>query len=186
MRVLLRGFAVTAMVVAPLLAAPTPAQASCVEDSGPAGSDIVFVGSAEEERRGYTRMVVEEVWHGPDLAPEVWLLSGQKQPPFPISLLQTVGSSVDAELVEGDGYVIGATEAFHTSVCSIEELSGPTAQAPGRPESPREPVAEGLAGVDPPAGPWEIGLVSAAVVLAAGGLVQWLRSRRRRQPAEAG
>ncbi len=183
MRTLSRGIAATVLVVAPLLAAPTPAQASCTEGSGPAGSDVVFVGNAQEERRGYTRLVVEEVWHGPDLAPEVWVLSGQQQPPFPISLLQAVGSSVDAELLEGDRYVIGATETFSTNVCTIEELSGPTAQAPGRPEGPREPEAEGLEGADPPAGPWEIGLVSAAVVLAAAGLARWLGSRRRRQPA---
>jgi hypothetical protein len=100
-------------------------------------------------------------------------------------LLQAVGSSVDADFVDGHRYVVGASNQFSTNVCNIEELSGPTAQAPGRPKGPREPVAEGLVGADPPAGPWEIGLVSAAVVLAAGGLVRWVRRRRRRPLADA-
>jgi len=52
-----------------ILGAPAPAVASCAQDSGPGGSDIVFVGTAQEERRGFTRLAVDEVWLGPDLAP---------------------------------------------------------------------------------------------------------------------
>ncbi len=185
MRTLSRGIAATVLAVAPLLAVTVPAEASCAEGSGPAGSDVVFVGTAEEERRGYTRLVVEEVWHGPDLAPEVWVLSGQEQPPFPFNLLQVVGSSNDADFVDGHRYVVGASDSFQTGACSSEEVVGATEQAPGRPRNPRGPEAEGLEGADPPAGPWEIGLVSAGVVLATGGLVRWLRRRRRRPPPAA-
>lgn len=184
MRTLSRGIAATVLAVAPLLAVPVSAEASCTEDSGPAGSDVVFVGRAEEERRGYTRLVVEEVWHGPDLAPEVWVLSGQEQPPVPFNLLQRVGSSVDADFVDGHRYVVGASDGFQTSACTSEEVVGATEQAPGRPGEPRAPQADGLEGADPPAGPWQIGLVSAGVVLAAGGLMRWLR-RRRRKPLAA-
>ena len=184
MRTLSRGIAATVLAVAPLLAVPVSAEASCAEDSGPAGSYVVFVGRAEEERRGYTRLVVEEVWRGPDLAPEVWVLSGQEQPPVPFNLLQAVGSSNDADFVDGHRYVVGASDGFQTGACSSEEVVGTTEQAPGRPREPRVPQADGLEGADPPAGPWQIGLVSAGVVLAAGGLVRWLR-RRRRKPLAA-
>lgn len=160
-------------------AAAAPADASCAEDSGPEGADLVFVGTAEENRRGYTRLAVEEVWHGPDLAPQVWVLAGQEQPPFPLSLVSGMSSSVDADLVEGRRYVIGASRSFDTGACSVEELVSRQSEAEGRPDDPREPTAAGLDGADPPAGPVEIGLVTGALVLAvAAGLSVLLRHRR--------
>ena len=178
MRRLLRVCVVATLAV-PVLAMAAPAQASCAEDSGPAGSPVVFVGTAEESRRGYTKLAVDEVWHGPDLAPQVWVLAGQKQLPFPLGLVEGVGSSIDADLVEGHRYVIGAGRTFTTSVCSIREVTGPTARTSGRPAHPRAPDAEGLDGADPPAGPWTIGLGAAAVLLAGAGLVSWVRRRVR-------
>lgn len=113
---------VAGLLLAAVSAVTVPeARASCTSVSGPEGAVVVFVGTAEAERRGYTRLRAEEVWHGPDLAPEVWVLSGQEQPPFLLNLLTGVSSSVDAELVEGSRYVIGASEQFSTSACSIRE-----------------------------------------------------------------
>ena len=174
----LRGWTVTGLVAGLLLLGPGPAHASCADDSGPRGSEVVFVGVPEEERRGYTRLVVLEVWDGPDLAPEVWVRTGQKQPPFPFNLAG-VSSSVDADLAEGSPYAVGADGDFVTSVCRIRELSRPVSSAPGRPDGAREPSLDGLGGADPPAGPWKIGIVSALLVFAAARLVYFVRGRRR-------
>ena len=125
-----------------------PAAASCAADSGPEGSDVIFVGTVENERRGYTRFAVDEVWAGPDLAPEVWVLTGQEQPPWPLSLFSAVSSSVDADLLEGEPYVIGASRSFSTSACSIGDVE--TARAPA---DVRQPVEDGDPGADPPIGP---------------------------------
>lgn len=86
-------YLVTVLVALPVLALAPPAHASCAEGSGPEGAPVVFVGTAEVNRRGYTRLAVVEVWHGPDLAPNVWVLSGQEQPSLPLNLVQVVASS---------------------------------------------------------------------------------------------
>lgn len=179
----LRGMAVTGLVAGSLFVGSGPAHASCTDDSGPQGSEVVFVGVAEEERRGYTRLVVLEVWDGPDLAPEVWVRTGQEQPPFPLNLMAGVGSSVDADLAEGRPYAVGADGDFVTNVCRIRELSRPVSSAPGRPDGAREPSLDGLEGADPPAGPWQIGIVSALLVFATARLVYVVR-RRRLEPLE--
>ena len=165
------------MVVAALGVAAAPAYASCADDSGPAGSPVVFVGTPVEDRGGHTKFEVTEVWEGPDLAPEVWLLTGQEQPPWPLSLLQSVGSSNDATLVSGDSYVIGATEAFTTNDCTI---GSPDGAASLRPEDPREPVDSGTDGVDPPPGPVAKTLSVAGVLGALAAVVVALRRRRAR------
>ena len=51
MRVL-RDWTSTGLVAGFLLVGSGPAHASCTDDSGPRGSDVVFVGVPEEERRG--------------------------------------------------------------------------------------------------------------------------------------
>jgi len=175
----LRSWTVTGLVAGFLLAGSGAAHASCVDDSGPRGSDVVFVGVPEEERRGYTRLAVVEVWNGPDLAPEVWVRTGQEQPPFPLNLMAGTGSSVDADLAEGRPYAVGADGDFVTNVCRIRELARPVSSAPGRPDGAREPSLDGLGGADPPAGPWQIGIVSAVLVVATARLVYFVRSRRR-------
>ena len=158
-----------------LLGTPAPSYASCAVGSGPEGSPVVFVGTAQEERRGYTRFEVEEVWAGPDLADEVWVLSGQEQPPFPLNMFSAVGSSADAEFVDGERYVVGATRQFGTNACSVAEAVDLDAQ---RPAGARSPVDGGSTGADPPIGPWTIGLtgVGAGVL---GALLVTVRRRRR-------
>ncbi len=159
--------------------AATPAAASCAEDSGPEGSAVIFVGQAVEERRGYTRFEVSEVWAGPDLAEEVWVLSGTEQPPWPLRWFSAVSSSVDASFEAGTTYVVGASEDFETSACSIGTVGSET--APGDPRAPR---ADGLDGADPPLSPVAEGIIAGgAALLLVGGLWALIRgllgSRRR-------
>lgn len=135
---------------------------------------MIFLGTAREERRGYTRFAVEEVWAGPDLAPEVWLLSGQEQPRWPLNLFLAVSSSADADFVDGEKYVVGASRSFSTSVCSTTEAG--TIEPPA---DVRAPVDDGSAGADPPIGPLGQGAWLAGVVAAAAALVHLLRRRRR-------
>jgi len=136
---------------------------------------VVFVGTAGSERRGYTRFAVEKVWAGPDLAPEVWVLSGQEQPAWPLSLFSAVGSSEDADFVSGERYIVGASRSFATNACSVAEVNGSARHA-----SPREPVGDGASGADPPIGPvGEAFWVAGVLVLAATG-AGVLRRRRRR------
>ena len=173
--------AVPAAVCGALTVSGSAAFASCAEDSGPDGSHVVFVGTLEEERRGYSRLAVQEVWVGPDLAPEVWVLTGQEQPPFPFTLFSGVSSSVDADLRRGERYVVGASEAFSTNACSIADVSDESTLDEQRPPVTREPSEAGSEGADPPAGPVEIALWGAGVVSAVGILVWALCRRRGRQ-----
>lgn len=161
-----------------VVAAP-PAAASCAADSGPDGSEVIFVGTAIEERRGYSRFEVSEVWAGPDLAEEVWVLSGTEQPPWPLRWFSAVSSSVDASFETGTTYVVGASEEFATSACSIGTVGSETAPFDSRP-----PTEDGLEGADPPLGPVAEGIIAGgAAFLLVGGLwaLIWglLGSRRR-------
>jgi len=161
--------AATLFLVAHTLAWASPARASCSSESGPAGSPIIFVGTADAERRGFTRFAVTEVWAGPDLAPEVWVQSGQRQPVWPLNLLLGVSSSADADFVQGDRYVVGASSGFRTSACSVDELPSGRTGAARRPTDVRIPTSDGLEGANPPIGLvgqglWVVGL------LAVGGL----------------
>ena len=172
----MRRFVITGLLVAAALLLPgSPATASCAQDSGPDGAPVIFVGSAETERRGYTRFQVEEVWAGPDLAPEVWVLSGQKQSPWPLNLIQGVSSSTDASFVEGRRYVVGASESFATNTCAISTKAkdNPAAHAP---------VEGGATGANPPAGPLELALWVGVVIAVLAGSVSLVQARRRRRP----
>ena len=168
----IRG-ALTAALIASALLPAYPAVASCAEGSGAAGSPVVFVGTAEEERRGYTRFRVDQVWAGPDLAPEVWVLSGQRQPPWPLGLVSAVGSSSDADFVPGEQYVVGASRSFGTGACSVSDVAGTEA-----PAEVRGPAEDGTTGADPPTGP--LGLTMGAAALAAGVTAVAALVRRRR------
>lgn len=167
--------AVLCLLATGLSVVAPPAEASCAEDAGPSGSEVIFLGTAQEERRGFTRFEVDEVWAGPDLAPEVWVLSGQRQPPWPLSAFSAVSSSVDAEFETGEEYVVGTNSAFSTGACSV---SGPDASEALRPDEPRDPTESGARGADPPIGPLgQAGVVTGG--LAALGVPLLLRRRRR-------
>ena len=172
---------VAAMFLGALLLPLQPAAASCAEDAGPEGSPIIFVGTAETERGGYTRFAVDEVRVGPDLAPEVWVRSGQDQPTWPLNFLSAVGSSssADADFTDGEQYVVGASRSFDTSACIISEADGRTTST-----SAREPVDGGATGADPPIGPLGQTLwVTGVLALVAMPVVLSRRRRRRRKSA---
>jgi hypothetical protein len=166
---------VLAMVVAFMLLPMQPAVASCAEGSGPEGSPVIFVGTAESERRGYTRFTVDEVLVGPDLAPEVWVLSGQEQGTWPKSMFSGVSSSVDADFTDGERYVVGASRSFDTGACSVTEADGRT-----RSTSARQPVDDGAVGADPPIGPLVQTLWVAGVLTLVAAIVASFRRWRRR------
>ena len=136
------GFAAAGALLGSLVVGgAAPSYASCAQDSGPDGAQVIFVGTADGERRGFTHFSVTEVWAGPDLSPGVWVLSGQRQPRWPFNLFSAVGSSVDAHFVDGGRYVVGASRQFETSACSVDEVpSGRT--APGRPTDVRAPTSQ--------------------------------------------
>lgn len=183
-----RATAAAALALAAVGAANVaPAYASCAEDSGPAGSPVIFVGSVEDQRRGFTQFSVGEVLTGPDLAPHVWVQSGQEQPPWPASLLLGVGSSGDAELLPGQRYVVGASADFHTNACSVSEFSSSSDSAAvgDRPAPARAPVPSGSAGADPPLGPVGQGLWIAGFLAVLGSATALLRRHRHRQHTEA-
>jgi len=108
-----------------------PASASCAELPAEAllAQPVVFLGTAAQERQGYERFAVEESWRGPRLATNVWVQTGQDQPPWPMSMLAGVGSSGDATFSTGRRYVIAASADFRTLPASSPQ---PTTQQ--RPE----------------------------------------------------
>lgn len=161
-----------------LVGAPA-ATASCGPDGGPEGSDIIFVGTAEENRRGYTRFGVSEVLAGPTLAPEVWVLSGTKQRPWPFSIFGGVSSSVDADFVVGEHYVVGSGLGFVTNACSSEALTGEGQLRQLRTPTAGPPQSGGLEGADPPMDAVATSLAIAAglaALLALGLTLRWHRS----------
>ncbi|MGN0065412.1 MAG: hypothetical protein ACI379_14335 [Nocardioides sp.] len=149
----------------------TAAHADCAGPFDGTG-DHVFSGIAEKNDGPYTRFSVQRVWEGDDLAADVWVLAGQEQAPWPLSLLVGVSSSVDAEFEVGQQYVVGTTEEFATNVCQVatlDELSVP--------EDARQPVAGGEKGAELPMGPLGRTVLVVGVV---GGLVLLFRALRRR------
>lgn len=145
------------------------ATASCAEDYGPKDSPIIFVGTPTEFAGGYSLVTVEEIWRGPDLPSQVWLLTGQKH--------ADVASSTDAHLDRGTSYVIGASKDLTTNACSIAELSDTERVGDLRPENPRQPVSDGANESEPVIPLWTV--VLAAGAAGAGILAIVLRLRRR-------
>jgi hypothetical protein len=120
------------VVVGSLLLPMQPAVASCAEGYGPDGSPVIFVGTAGSERRGYTSCAVDEVRVGPGPCGRGVGQSGQEQPPWPLSLLSAVGSSGNADFIDGEPYVVGASQSFVTDVCSITEADARTRSTSAR------------------------------------------------------
>ncbi len=140
MRAALGGLVAAAAVV--VMPAAPAAAASCAADSyGADDLPVAFLGTALQERNGFTRMSVEEVWRGPDLAPEVWVRTGQQQ--LEPDLMTT--SSADAHLERGTQYVVGAEDAdLWADACSVSLPEEAT-----RPATVREPVTGGATGATP-------------------------------------
>lgn len=177
------SLAASAAVVS--LSAAAPAAASCAaSEFPPGGSAVIFSGTASENADGYTRFDVESVWAGPDLASEVWVLGGQEQPSGLRGLGVQVSSSVDAEFVLGQEYVVGADADFRTTSCRVMEAAGVPV-----PDDARSPVADGSGGADRPLPTLAQALIATGalggVVLVVVLLVRRRRSSRRGQPRPA-
>lgn len=147
-----------------------------------ADADSLFVGTVEETGDGFTRFQVEEVWRGPDLAPETWVQTGQEQPPWPLSLFESAASSTDADLAVGRRYVVGTYGDFVTNSCLVAEMGNAAEFGDLKPANVREPVAQAPQGADPPVdGRLLMGGVVVVVVSGLAWLV-WLRKRRGESP----
>lgn len=145
-------------------------------------SQIAFVGTVTAVRDGYARFDVDSVARGPDLAPVVWVQGGQQQPPFPISLLFGVGSSVDVDWSVGSRYAVGAYNEFRTNECLVYQ-SGPATVAGVEVAKHRLPVSDGLQGANTPPTTTQqalaviIGItVTVAIAVVAKSAVRWRRS----------
>ncbi|MEP7091371.1 MAG: hypothetical protein ABI776_14830 [Nocardioidaceae bacterium] len=165
-----------ATLMSALLLLPTQsALASCAQHSGPDGAPVIFVGTADAERRGYTRFEVDEVRAGPDLAHEVWVLSGQEQPPWPLSVFSNAHSSVDADFALGDRYVVGANRSFATNACQVSSVDAGASRS-----GAREPIEDGVGGADKPIGPLGQTLWVGGIVGLLAATVRILQRLRRR------
>ena len=174
--------AASVLLLAATATGASPAAASCASGSGPSGSPVIFVGTPEVQRRGFTRFAVTSVWAGPDLAPSVWVLSGQRQPPWPLDLFLGVSGSNDADFVEGTRYVVGASSGFQTGACRVAEVPAGRAEPADRPVGARPPTPDGAEGADPPMGPLGEALWVAAPFVGAGLAVALVRRRRAHRP----
>jgi hypothetical protein len=164
--------------------AAVPVDASCAEgsDDPSQGARSVFTGTVDRlwQRGSIAAITVDQVWKGPDLAPTVGVLAGQRQPPFPLSVFTGVGGSADVELDPGRRYLfVVATEAleFRIDACSGPDDPAAIVRAPA---DAREPVPGGYAGEALPAGfaTSPLGLVAGGGLLLAGAAVRRLRRSR--------
>ncbi|MDP9443512.1 MAG: hypothetical protein M3P83_03790 [Actinomycetota bacterium] len=170
---------VVGCAVAALVAGGATAHASCAAapiDNLTSSQQPVFVGTAVAQRGGFTRFTVHEVWRGPDLADSVWVQTGQRQAPWPLSLFVGVGSSTDANVRTGASYLVGTYGGFRTDACLMVSLDDVSDAAGLRPGPVRAPVPAGRSGAEPPPDPWV--LTSAALLLAVGGVGALVWRRR--------
>lgn len=109
-----------------MVAVPSVARADCPEPS-PAfllefaeeRGQSVFVGSVIEGGNQHrARVAVDQVWSGPDLAPVVLVRTGPEQLPWPLSTMLVRASSVDADLILGEKYLVATHGDFATDICS--------------------------------------------------------------------
>lgn len=158
------------------------ARASC---AGPIKGAVkrapwVFVGTATQQDVSTARLDVEQVWRGPDLAPTVFVQTGQTQPPWPLSLFIRSGSSGDATLEPGTTYVVAVEEHEHrllTNNCVVTEATRPLLTL--APDDARAPVEGAVSGLRP--GPSAVGLVAAGTALVLALVIGLLIARRRRR-----
>lgn len=160
-------FALVAILTGVMLLWPTAAAASCAGPSRQlvAQSPIAFVGTVTAVDGGYARLDVDTVARGPDLAPSVWVQTGQQPSLFNV----------------GSRYAVGGYDDFRTNECLVYETNTTTVAgvAPGQ---HRQPGANGLTGADvATSGPPGL-LVAGVIVGAVTALVLGVRRRSRRPP----
>lgn len=174
-------------VVSALVAGSSATWADCAQPTAPYllelaadGERSVFVGTVVHGG-DVARLAVDEVWSGPDLAPEVAVRTGSEQLPWPASLLLRRASSVDADLQFGERYVVATHADFATDGCSsLLADAGVLADAP--PDA-RAPAADGLGGHR--LGPFDtaLGATVLAGLLGAAALIMLGRRHDRSAPA---
>ena len=182
----LRRLILTAVAVV-LVAVPSGARADCAQ---PTASSLLAL-AAEGERSVFVGMVVhggdvarlavDEVWSGPDLAPDVAVRTGPDQLPWPASRVLQTASSVDADLRLGERYLVATHGAFATDLCSSMVADAEVlAEAPA---DARSPTADGLRGHRPGLFDTPLGVTVLAALLGAAALVWWGRRLDRAAPA---
>ncbi len=180
--------ALLAAVAVALLGVPSVALADCAQPTAPyllelaaEGERSVFVGSVVEGGDAHRAwLAVDEVWSGPDLAPEVLVRTGPEQLPWPMSEVMARASSADADLVLGDRYLVATYDDFATSLCSSMAADADVlAQAP--PDA-SPPTADGLSGHQLGLFDTALGATLLAAALAIAALVWWGRRHDRRGP----
>lgn len=175
-----------------IMAVPSPARAaSCAEpsaasllESAEERGQSVFVGSVIEGGNQHrSRMAVDQVWSGPDLAPVVLVRTGPEQLPWPLSKVLVSSTSADADLVLGEQYLVATHGDFATSICSSMVADADVlAQAPDDARPPTDGGSTGhqLGLFDTALGATLVlGLIALAVMV-------WMARRldARRTPAE--
>lgn len=139
----------------------TPAGAACGAGASPYDAATVFVGKVLENRRGYTRFEVMAVAKGPDLAKEVWVLTGTPQGLAQVVLGGDASGTDDARLDEQQTYLVGTDAGFVADACSTQaDPSGKVVSA----TPPRGPVASGSTGLEPPLSAGSVYLTGAGVL----------------------
>ncbi len=146
-----------------------------------ADADSLFIGTVLETRDGFARFQVDEVWRGPDLASKLWVQTGQKQPPWPISLFEGGASSTDADLAVGRRYVVGTYGDFVTNSCLVAEMGNAADFGDLKPATVREPVATAPQGADPPVDGRL--LMGGALAVLVGGVAWLVWFRKQRAPS---
>lgn len=175
-----QGVLLVTLVLPALAMSARPAVASCAGPIEDLLEDlpVVFIGTVIEERVGYGRMEVEQVWQGPDLAPQVWVQGGQDQPPWPARFLIGVAGSGDIDFSLGDRYLVASDSSFRTNDCIAQPMTEERL-AQLAPSEIREPAPDGLRGADPPLTNLAASLRLAALVVGSALLVRRWRRRRR-------
>jgi hypothetical protein len=164
--VVMRALAASLVAAAAvLLASGTGAQASCAVpplDDSIRASDVAFVGTVVElaNQDRWATVNVEEIWHGPDLAPMVEVRAGPAG---------DVGSSIDRTYSLGRYlFIVTVAEgALQDTACSATtEWTGDLTQF--RPPDARRPSAPVDTAPEPTAGssPLSPVVVAAAMVVA--------------------
>ena len=169
-----------------LVALPSGAWAACSQPTASLlleltaeGERSVFVGTVVHGG-DVARLAVDEVWSGPDLAPEVTVRTGRDQLPWPASRVARRVSSVDADLLLGWQYVVATHGDFATDRCS--SMVADAAVLAEAPADARAPTTEGLRGYRP--GPFDtaLGATVLGALLGAASLVWWGRRLDRAAP----
>lgn len=129
---------------------------------------VGFVGTVSTRRSTHVQLDVEEVWQGPDLAPQVWVVDGGGDG----------GEEVGVDWVAGERFLVLADEAFETNDCiamRTSDVAGPDALAPATVRAPRDDGAQGAVPPDRSRVAGAIAAATCAVVLLT--VARWRRRR---------